>query len=336
MSAPLPSDAALLGFARRALNLADAPPPDLAPITRGGSDRVYRRLTAGGSSWIVMQYGTDRRENASFAPIARFLAARDIRVPVILAEDAARGLLVLEDLGDRDLWSYRDADPAVRLSLYRRTLRLVHRLHGLAAGDAAVRALPLMDPFDAAFYRWERDYFREHFVRGVCALALDPSEAAGLEAELAALAARLGGAAPCLVHRDLQSQNVMIRDGEPVLIDFQGMRLGSRLYDLGALLYDPYVRLTPDVRLDLLRDYYDLSPRALSWNAFREAFQEASVQRLLQALGAYGYLGLKAGQPDFLAHMPRGLDHLEAAAGLAPRLDHLRRLLSRCRRAINR
>ena len=336
MSAPTPSDAALLAFARRALNLPDAPPPDLVPITRGGSDRVYRRLTAGGSTWIVMQYGTGRKENASFAPIARFLAARDVRVPVILAEDAARGLLLLEDLGDRDLWSYRDADPAVRLALYRRTLRLVHRLHNLAAGDAAVRALPLMDPFDAALYRWERDYFREHFVRVVCALAPDPSEAAALEAELAALAARLGRAVPCLVHRDLQSQNVMIRAGEPVLIDFQGMRLGSRLYDLGALLYDPYVRLTPDARLGLLRDYYDLGPQPLPWDAFREAFQEASAQRLLQALGAYGYLGLQAGHPDFLVHVPRGLDHLEEAAGLAPRLEHLRRLVSRCRRAINR
>jgi hypothetical protein len=114
------------------------------------------------------------------------------------------------------------------------------------------------------------------------------------------------------------------------------MRLGSCLYDLGALLYDPYVRLTPDVRLGLLGDYYDLGPQALPWDAFRESFQEASVQRLLQALGAYGYLGLKAGHPDFLYHIPRGLDHLEAAVNLAPRLDRLRRLVSRCRRAINR
>ena len=114
------------------------------------------------------------------------------------------------------------------------------------------------------------------------------------------------------------------------------MRLGSPFYDLGALLYDPYVPFTPEARLDLLRHYHDRGPQTLPWPAFVEAFREASVQRLLQALGAYGCLGLRTGRPDFLAHVPRGLENLIEAAGRSPRLGRLRRLLSRCREAINR
>lgn len=329
-------DPALLAFVRRALDLAEAPPPVFAPITRGGSDREYFRLSAAARSWIVLRYGRNRPENEVFAPIARFLAERGIRVPRIIAEDAKRGLLILEDLGNRDLWSFRGADANLRLTLYRRTLDVVQRLHALPVEDDAVRRLPLMAPFDAALYRWERDYFREHFVRGVCALEMDPVEDDALEEELAALADRLSDAPPRLVHRDLQSQNVMVPGDEPALIDFQGMRLGSPLYDLGALLYDPYVPFTPDVRLDLLRHYYDLGPQTLPWLGFVEAFREAAVQRLLQALGAYGYLGLKAGHPDFLDHVPRGLENVIEAAGRSPRLERLRRLLSRCRKAINR
>ncbi len=62
-----------------------------------------------------------------------------------------------------------------------------------------------------------------------------------------------------LVHRDLQSQNVMIVNGEPVFIDFQGMRLGSPFYDLGSLLYDPYVEIGEAERVALLKYYYDLT-----------------------------------------------------------------------------
>jgi len=91
-----------------------------------------------------------------------------------------------------------------------------------------------------------------------------------------------------------------------VLIDFQGMRWGSPFYDLGSLLYDPYVFFTAEERLELLSYYYVLSNRALDWKGFRKAFYEASAQRLMQALGAYGFLGMKRGLSDFLGYSSPG------------------------------
>jgi hypothetical protein len=136
---------------------------------------------------------------------------------------------------------------------------------------------------------------------------------------------------PALVHRDLQSQNVMIRAGEPVLIDFQGMRPGSPFYDLGSLLYDPYVSFPEGGRDELLNFYYGISRFPYSREAFRELFLLASAQRLMQALGAYGFLGLKRGKPHFLAHIPPALDNLLAVTAETGCLPHLHALARRCR-----
>jgi hypothetical protein len=189
-----------------------------------------------------------------------------------------------------------------------------------------------MEGFGPDLYIWERDYFKDHFVRDVCGIKLGPSFERELEEELSALADRLTGTMRCLVHRDLQSQNVMIRDGDPFLIDFQGMRFGSPFYDLGSLLCDPYVIFSSSERDELLSFYYGLSKWGLDWATFQNHFWEASAQRLMQALGAYGFLGLKKGLKPFLEHIPAGLQNLQYAASQAATLPRLRELSSTCQR----
>ena len=124
--------------------------------------------------------------------------------------------------------------------------------------------------------------------------------------------------------------------GEPVLIDFQGMRFGSFFYDLGALLYDPYVSFTESERLALLRDHYERHGAGLDWPEYEERFREASAQRLRQSLGAYGVLGLKRGRRDFLAHVGNGLANLIDASTRAKNLPALRNLARKCREALGR
>lgn len=191
-----------------------------------------------------------------------------------------------------------------------------------------------MPRFDPSLYHWERDYFREHFVEGVCELGLDGSFESELERELSGLAERLAGTRPSLVHRDLQSQNVMLREGEPYLVDFQGMRFGSLFYDLGSLLSDPYVELSVSEIDELLSFYYGLARRDSDWPAFRNSFWEASAQRLMQALGAYGFLGLKKGLVAFLDHIPAGLRNLHRATSHVTSLPLLRELCTECQRVI--
>ena len=160
-------------------------------------------------------------------------------------------------------------------------------------------------------------------------------EEEALETELEALAGRLLETLPVLVHRDLQSQNVMVRKGEPVLIDFQGMRFGSLFYDLGSLLYDPYVEIEEADRTLLLRNYYDLSRPLQAWDEFESLFHLASAQRLMQALGAYGFLGREQGKSRFLAHIAPALDRLIDITGRTGILPRLHALARRCRASVH-
>ena len=122
----------------------------------------------------------------------------------------------------------------------------------------------------------------------------------------------------------------MIRNDIPYLIDFQGMRFGDRFYDLGSLLCDPYVSFTDNERLDLLNYYYELSAEDFDRDHFVRMFWEASAQRLMQALGAYGFLGLVRGLKEYFSHVPAGLHNLQMAAENAGSLPRLLQVCAQC------
>ena len=301
----------MIRFARQALGLSASVNIELHPLEGRGSDRIFFRAKWNrGDSAILIHYDPKRLENTYYADIALFLRNIQVPVPRLILHNPAASLIIMEDLGDKDLWSFNETPWETRQILYRKTLVIIHRLHSFPENDFPSPRVKLMENFSPDLYRWERNYFKENFVRNVCGIELNHFFEGKLEAELSSLAERLLAAKRCLVHRDLQSQNVMIRDREPFLIDFQGMRFGNPFYDLGSLLCDPYVNLTKSQQEQLLSFYYSLSKSDLDWTAFEINFWEASAQRLMQALGAYGFLGLKKGLKAFLEHTPAGLHHL--------------------------
>ncbi|MBN1613595.1 MAG: phosphotransferase [Deltaproteobacteria bacterium] len=324
----LPENA--LDFVRKVLNLDEKVPLALEGIRPGGSDRTFFRCRTGDRTIVLMHYGLQRQENALYVDIGRFLKGIGIPVPEILDHDPEGRFVLMEDLGEKDLWSLRDAPWNIRAALYRMTLDTAARLHAFPIIDFPSQVVRLMPAFCPELYRWERDYFREHFVQGVCSLSLEPVFASRLETELQALAERIMQMPPCLIHRDLQSQNVMVRGGATVWIDFQGLRPGCSLYDVASLLYDPYVSFSQEQRLQLLKHYAETTSQGLEWTEMVTPFREAAVQRLLQALGAFGFLGLRQGRRVFLFHIPRALDHLSETASSNDDLSCLRELIERC------
>lgn len=325
-------------FIRTVLGLSADVDILLDPVGRGGSDRDYFRFAAGGGrdSLIFMRYVRSREENNFYAEIAGFLRGSGVAVPAILGHAPDRGLLVMEDLGAEDLYSFRDAPWDLRRPLYEKTLEVVLKLHAFPPELFPAAGVPLMPGFGPELYKWEREYFRQHCVTKVCDIRLKKREEEALEGELEVLVGRLLETPDVLVHRDLQSQNVMVRKGEPFLIDFQGMRFGSPFYDLGSLLYDPYVDLREEEREILLRYYFDRSRLSSGWDEFRELFRLASAQRLMQALGAYGFLGREKGKSRFIVHIAPALDRLIDATGRTGTLPRLHALARRCRASIGK
>jgi hypothetical protein len=319
-------------FLRKALGLEGSTALEVTPLSKRGSDRAFFRVAwPPNGSVIVIDYDPQRQENCYYASIAHFLEGISVPVPHVLGHDPSNHLMVTEDLGETDLWSFRGSQREIRDGLYRQTLSAMQRFHSFPEKEFPTERVLLMEPFDGQLYKWERDYFRDHFVEAVCHIRLDLPFSGALETELSQLADRLMAGPRCLVHRDLQSQNVMIHGGKPVFIDFQGMRFGSPFYDLGSFLCDPYVELTHEERIGYLSAYYGLSDWGYDWDAFRDLFWDASAQRLMQALGAYGFLGLSKGLTAFLEYIPAGLNNIESVVGHATGLPLLRELLGRCR-----
>jgi aminoglycoside/choline kinase family phosphotransferase len=151
----------------------------------------------------------------------------------------------------------------------------------------------------------KQNYFFENF------LGAENAEQAKALVPLDVQARELAAQPRVLVHRDFQSQNVMVRGGEVTLIDFQGMRAGLAGYDVASLLYDPYVNMTEGEREDLSALYRSLAGRqgADAWHA---ELQACARQRLMQALGAYGFLGVVKGKTAFLRHIPVASERLAA------------------------
>jgi N-acetylmuramate 1-kinase len=324
-----------IAFARESLGLAPDASVELVPFEGRGSDRFYYRVRwNAGQSAILVQYEPGRIENMYYADIAWFLMENGIPVPEVLCHNSALCYILMKDLGDTDLWALRDEPWHQRRRLYQKTLRIVHRLHSFPEAMFPCERVRLMEAFGPSLYSWERHYFKDNFVQNLCGLELDPDVSSRLEIELAALAERLSSGRRSLVHRDLQSQNVMICGDAPYLIDFQGMRFGTRFYDLGSILCDPYVRFAEEERDELLRFYYGLSEPELEWSEFQNAFWEASAQRLMQALGAYGFLGIVKGLKNYLAHVPFGLMNLHTAARNAFSLPVLSQVCVRCETAL--
>lgn len=296
-------------------------------IEKGGSGRKFWRMHVGGQSLILVRYNEDRPENKHYVSIARFLGSVGVRVPWVYFHDEKDGIIVMEDAGDTDLWSYRGASWPQRRALYQRTLdqALLLHTHGHRAPGAS--DLKFLQPvFDAALYRWEQDYFFEHCLGRHFGISAQRLAAESDRARLFEITDELAAEPRCLVHRDFQSQNVIVRDGAVCLIDFQGLRPGLAQYDLASLLLDPYVDLTAEEREELLGHYLSglYGPGRAGDPAFRALYDRCAMQRLMQALGAYGKLGHVDGRTQFLESIPTAvarlrevLTRIEGLSGLA-------------------
>jgi aminoglycoside/choline kinase family phosphotransferase/choline kinase len=284
-------------------------------VLKGGSGRRFHRVRKStGESAVLCVYDDSRPENLLYGDIAGVMRDKiGVQVPQVLAEDKAAGVLVLEDLGDSDLCSLTQG-PEFPWTAFASALEQVAGLHRHGVDGFAGSGITLMEAFGPNLYQWERQYFQDNVLGG-----RRPDRA--VADEMASLAKQLMGQPVVTIHRDFQSQNIMVREGSAWLVDLQGLRHGCMFYDYASLAFDPYLT-RPD--MDLWRIEIEDHAREVSgWNGssdeFSHLFHVAATQRLLQACGAYAFLGHKKGRPEYLAHLPQGLRNLKIAASLCGR-----------------
>src|ERR1700757_3982782 len=226
------------------------------PIEKGGSDRKFYRIhSSADQALILVKYNLEREENRHYVQIADFLDAHGIRVPKIYFHDPAEGLIWIEDLGERDLYSYRDKSWLVRRAFYESALDQIVKLHSLPESVCVEMKEHLPAEFNAALYRWEQKYFFQNCLGRYFSVSDSKRKELAALPSLREIAKQLASLPRVLVHRDFQSQNIIIQNGQANLIDFQGMRPGLAEYDLASLLFDPYVELSDEERSELINYY---------------------------------------------------------------------------------
>src|SRR5229473_6612248 len=138
----------------------------IRPIEKGGSDRKFYRIQCGSdpaaAGLILVKYNLEREENRHYVQIANFLNAHGIRVPKIYFHDPAEGLIWIEDLGESDLYSYRQESWLVRRTFYESALDQIATLHALPAAICSEMKEHLPAEFNAELYAWEQNYFFEN------------------------------------------------------------------------------------------------------------------------------------------------------------------------------
>ena len=299
---------------------------EIEPLEKGGSDRKFYRIHSDGKRPIIfVQYGRQRDENKHYVEIGEFLSSAGVRVPRMYHHESSLGRIWMEDLGETDLWTFRNEPWQKRRPLYESTLEEIARLHNAVAQlSSHPKALSLQPGFDERLYVWEQEYFFVHCLQGH--FGVREESIAGCKSKLLAIAQELSSIPRMLVHRDFQSQNVVILNEKPCLIDFQGMRAGLPQYDLASLLLDPYVNLSIDEQQHLLDFYRSIAadhPSISTPDAFTRIYDLCAAQRLMQALGAYGFLGHQRQRADFLVHIPIALPRLRSVLKRLPELAQL-------------
>lgn len=285
----------------------------IAPLTQGGSDRVFYRVRYDGGTCVLCM-GGNREELGYYIDIGESFAALGIPVPKFIRHSLEEGYVLMEDAGELSLCdkTRKSQNGEETFLQYRKVLRELFKIQSLD-----LHKCPRLSerPFDYKYLRWETTYFRENMLERFCGLTVDSK----LEQELHLLAKRVAGEPLYPMHRDFQSQNIFIRGEEVVFLDFQGARIGHLFYDVASLLKDPYVNLPREIQNRLLDDYYaflrDNRFVPYSPDEFLQQFLRISMQRLMQALGAYGFLGLVKGKKKFLQYIPAALGLLTDTLG---------------------
>ena len=280
----------------------------------GGSGRRIIRLTAGTLSAIGILYGV-REENAAFLEFSRHFRRHGLPVPEIYAEDLDQGAYLEEDLGDTSLFEFLSKNRSgANISLsaieaYRDVVSILPRFQVEAGRDLNYRVCYPRGSFDRQSINWDLNYFKYYFLR----LAGIPFNEQALEDDFERLTTLLLNAEQdYFLYRDFQSRNIMLREGGPFFLDYQGGRKGALQYDIASLLYDAKADLPPELRQQLLDHYLEQLAAfvALDREAFMRHYYAYVYVRIMQALGAYGFRGFYERKSHFLQSVPYALKNL--------------------------
>ncbi len=284
-------------------------------IAGAGSGRRYYRISSGERSSVLQVSAEVNDDFKKFVEYSQVFKAEGLPVPKLFSVDEDSAQILQEDLGNRRLLDDVSPDKpqsgSVRI-LYPEVIEALIHWQNASQSLFSSHTDLWLRRFDFAALKWETDYFTDNYLKAHCGIDDIPDYVRNF---YSLLAVSVDAQTKVLMHRDFQSQNIMIRpNSEIVFVDYQGARRGSMFYDIASLLWDPYVGLP----LDMVKDFFEywrfqykgakIYTKEDAW----ESFIHASLQRVMQALGAYCFLSKTKGIQKFEQYIEPGKKQLRS------------------------
>ncbi len=295
-----------------------AAPQHVEKLPGAGSNREYYRLTSAEGANVIGCVGTSRDENHAFIYLTRHFTKRQLPVPEILAVSDDEQRYLQSDLGSESLFDAirggREAGGRYTLKeqqLLKKTIRQLPNIQLRGARELDFSHCYPQPAFDTDSVLFDLNYFKYCFLK---ATELDFHELK-LEADFRLLAKDLTTAddAQCFLYRDFQARNVMVCDGNPYFIDYQGGRRGPYYYDLASFLWQASAKYPHKLRRELVFEYYNALKQFTEVptpHRFVERLSLFVLFRQLQVLGAYGFRGYFERKQHFIKSIPPAMQNL--------------------------
>ena len=283
-------------------------------LPSSGSNREYYRIESLQKGALGV-FNPDVKENRAFLEFSKTFYDSGLPVPEILAEDSNKEIYLVEDLGDTTLYAYLTQ---IRMQLgfneelkdiYKEVITYLIEFQVTGGRSVDYSYCYPRSSFDKQSMMWDLHYFKYYFLK----LAGIPFDEQSLEDDFQTFTDYLLEAEmDFFLYRDFQSRNIMLRNGKPYFIDYQGGRKGALQYDLASLLYDAKADIPDDFREELLAHYLDIAGKKLTIDdkKFKEYFYAYVLVRIMQALGAYGFRGFYERKEHFLLSIPYAIQNL--------------------------
>lgn len=308
-------------------DLRNEDPVSVELLPGAGSNRRYYRLKGSGKSEsLIGVIGTSAEENRAFIAMSEVFAQKGLNAPKVLAKSADDLAYLQEDLGDLSLFdalkqgranggSYSEDEKA----LLRQTVSLLPRIQVLGA-DAARFGYP-QNVMDRTGVLFDLNYFKYDFLK---LTGIEFNEYR-LQHDFERLADDLlAEDSDTFLYRDFQARNVMLKDGEPMFIDFQGGRRGPIYYDVASFLWQASAQYSDEMREELVAEYFRALQEVFESNGCPECYKGLDCKhfderlhlfvlfRTIQVLGAYGFRGLWEKKRHFIDSIPMAVENLNA------------------------
>ncbi len=285
----------------------------ILPLAPSGSKRIYYRVQ-GKTKVAIGSYNTIPVENEAFVYFSKHFKAKGLPVPEIYSEDLSQNIYLQEDLGFTTLYSFllnkEERFPPHLKELYKKVVEQLAEIQIKGHEGLDYSYCFPSQRFDKQSILWDLQSFKYYFLR-FNEISFDDIK---LEKDFGTLAEYLLEADhDFFMFRDFQTRNIMIRDGKPFFIDYQGGRKGALQYDLASLLFQAKANIPEEDRIELLEHYMEAASKLISFDKkqFVKYYYAFVLIRCLQVFGTYGYRGIYERKKHFLESIPFAIKNLK-------------------------